>query len=83
VTSALITALAQEHSLPIQSFVVRSDMGCGSTIGPITAAQLGIKTIDLGMPTLAMHSIREWAGCEDVATTIALLQAFYETQLHI
>ncbi len=83
VTSALITALAQEQSLPIQSFVVRSDMGCGSTIGPITAAQLGIKTIDLGMPTLAMHSIREWAGCEDVATTIALLQAFYETQLQV
>ena len=80
---ASISDLEEDRSVQIRSVVVRSDMGCGSTIGPITAAQLGIKTIDLGMPTLAMHSIREWAGCEDVATTIALLQAFYETQLHI
>ena len=83
ITSALIKSLAQQKSLPIQSFVVRSDMGCGSTIGPITAAQLGIKTVDLGMPTLAMHSIRELAGSQDVATTIALLQAFYETQINV
>ena len=69
--------------MPIQTFVVRSDMGCGSTIGPITAAQLGIKTVDLGMPTLAMHSIRELAGSQDVATMIALLQAFYETQINV
>ncbi|MDP6189869.1 MAG: M18 family aminopeptidase [Gammaproteobacteria bacterium] len=83
VTSALIKALAQQQSMPIQTFVVRSDMGCGSTIGPITAAQLGIKTVDLGMPTLAMHSIRELAGSQDVATMIALLQAFYETQINV
>ncbi|MDP6968414.1 MAG: M18 family aminopeptidase [Gammaproteobacteria bacterium] len=83
ITSALMHELAQQQELPIQSFVVRSDMGCGSTIGPITAAQLGIKTVDLGMPTLAMHSIRELAGSQDVAVTIALLQAFYETQIKV
>jgi aspartyl aminopeptidase len=48
-----------------QIFVTRSDMGCGSTIGPITSARLGIETIDVGVPTLAMHSIRELAGTKD------------------
>jgi aspartyl aminopeptidase len=49
----------------IQKYVTRSDMGCGSTIGPITATRLGIETIDVGLATLAMHSIRELAGSED------------------
>ncbi len=49
----------------IQKYVTRSDMGCGSTIGPITATRLGIETIDVGLPTLAMHSIRELAGSDD------------------
>ncbi|MDP3587757.1 MAG: M18 family aminopeptidase [Sulfuricurvum sp.] len=48
-----------------QTFVTRSDMGCGSTIGPITATRLGVETIDVGVPTLAMHSIRELAGVSD------------------
>jgi len=51
--------------LNTQSFVTRSDMGCGSTIGPITSTQLGIETIDVGIPTLAMHSIRELSGIKD------------------
>jgi len=83
VTSSLIKELAQQQQVPVQNFVVRSDMGCGSTIGPITAAQLGIKTIDLGLPTFAMHSIRELAGSKDVAMSIALLQAFYETPIRL
>ena len=48
-----------------QMYVTRSDMGCGSTIGPITSAKIGIDTIDIGVPTLAMHSIRESAGVDD------------------
>jgi len=48
-----------------QQFVTRSDMGCGSTIGPITATRLGIETLDIGLPTYAMHSIRELAGSDD------------------
>jgi aspartyl aminopeptidase len=56
---------AQSIGIATQTFVTRSDMGCGSTIGPITATRLGIETIDVGVPTLAMHSIRELSGSED------------------
>jgi len=60
----------------IQSYVTRSDMGCGSTIGPITATRLGIETIDVGLPTLSMHSIRELAGSEDAHSLYKILIAF-------
>ena len=61
-TSAVFRHLCEQADVPVQSFVVRSDMACGSTIGPLTAAETGIKTIDVGVPTFAMHSIRELAG---------------------
>ena len=59
-----------------QRFVVRSDMGCGSTIGPITAAELGIRTVDVGNPMLSMHSCRELAATSDVPKMIAVLARF-------
>ena len=83
VTSAMVKELAAQVNLPIQTFVVRSDMGCGSTIGPITAAQLGVRTLDLGVPTFAMHSIRELAGSDDAQTTHKLLQKFFETEMTV
>jgi aspartyl aminopeptidase len=61
---------------PVQSFVVRTDMGCGSTIGPITASGLGVKTIDIGVPTFAMHSIRELAGKKDAYILYTVLKEF-------
>ncbi|MFW1676989.1 M18 family aminopeptidase [Pontibacter sp. JAM-7] len=78
-TSALFRHLAQLDGLPVQSFVVRSDMGCGSTIGPITAAELGVRTLDVGVPQFAMHSIRELAGVEDCTTLTTILRRFYTT----
>jgi aspartyl aminopeptidase len=64
-TQGRFTHCAQSIGVATQTFVTRSDMGCGSTIGPITSTRLGIETIDVGVPTLAMHSIREVAGTED------------------
>ena len=59
-----------------QNYVTRSDMGCGSTIGPITATRLGIETIDVGLPTWGMHSTREVAGSEDALSLYKILVGF-------
>jgi aspartyl aminopeptidase len=64
-TAARFRHWCEQVDVPVQSFVVRSDMACGSTIGPITAAGIGVETIDIGLPTFAMHSIRELAGAKD------------------
>ncbi|MCE0733225.1 M18 family aminopeptidase [Halomonas sp. G15] len=75
-TAALFRDLCREAEVPVQSFVTRADMGCGSTIGPITATELGVPTLDVGVPQWAMHSIRETAGSEDVAYLTRVLAAF-------
>jgi len=64
-SASVFKILATEAAIPVQEFVMRTDMACGSTIGPMTAARLGVETIDVGAPTLAMHSIRELTGSND------------------
>ncbi len=76
-TIAKFMRVAQELELPLQHFVTRSNMGCGSTIGPITATRIGIDTIDVGLPTYAMHSIRELAGSEDAHQLYKILVGFH------
>lgn len=77
-TIGLYKHFCEQAAVPYQSFVTRSDMGCGSTIGPITATGLGVKTIDVGVPTFAMHSIRELAGTEDAWSLCLSLKTFCE-----
>lgn len=64
-SSAVFRDLAERAGVPVQAFVSRTDMECGSTIGPLTATEVGVKTLDVGVPTFAMHSIRELAGRDD------------------
>ncbi len=78
-TSGMFRLICQQVRVPVQSFVVRSDMACGSTIGPITASELGVKTVDVGVPTFAMHSIRELAGSEDAFSLYRALSYYYST----
>lgn len=78
-TWALTEQLAIEAQAKTQRFVVRSDLGCGSTIGPISAARLGIRTVDIGNPMLSMHSSRELAATADVEPMIRLFKAFLAT----
>ncbi|MGE7994435.1 M18 family aminopeptidase, partial [Pseudomonas sp. NPDC089554] len=52
----------------------------GSTIGPITASHLGVRTVDIGLPTFAMHSIRELCGSQDLAHLVKVLTAFYRSR---
>ena len=70
---AYIKRLATTAQVPIQDFVARSDLGCGSTIGPAIAARLGMEVIDLGAPMLSMHSARECAAVADQGLYARLL----------
>jgi aspartyl aminopeptidase len=64
-----------EVEVPVQTFVTRADLPCGSTVGPLTATRLGIATVDVGAPMLAMHSCRELASALDVPLMVAALGA--------
>jgi len=77
VSSAWFESLCKKAKVPVQKFVVRSDLGCGSTIGPITAANLGIRTVDVGNPMLSMHSIREMSGTKDHEFLIRVFKEFF------
>ncbi len=77
VTASLFRQLCAEVDVPVQSFVTRTDLGCGSTIGPVTAAKLGIPTLDVGIPQLAMHSCRELTGTLDPERLSRVLTAFF------
>jgi aspartyl aminopeptidase len=78
-TAGFFASLCTEVDVVPQHFVARSDMGCGSTIGPISAARVGIRTVDVGNPMLSMHSCREMAGSADVDPMIDVLTAFYKS----
>jgi aspartyl aminopeptidase len=78
-TSAMFAALCKQRDVGVQQFVVRTDLACGSTIGPITAARVGIRTVDVGNPMLSMHSCREMAGTADVDPFIDVLSAYFQS----
>ena len=76
---ALLRRFAQQAACPLQDFAVKADSGCGTTIGPITAAGLGLKTVDVGPPQLSMHSCREIMGADDVYYAVKTFRAAFET----
>ncbi|SEM12480.1 aspartyl aminopeptidase [Blastococcus sp. DSM 46786] len=69
------TERCDEAGVPVQTFVTRADLPCGSTIGPLTATRLGVTTVDVGAPMLAMHSCRELASAHDVPLMVGALTA--------
>ncbi len=79
-SSAFFASLCAGLDIEPQHFVSRSDLPCGSTIGPISAARLGIRTVDVGNPMLSMHSCREVAGTADVQPMIDVLRAYFQTE---
>ncbi|KAK6355258.1 hypothetical protein TWF696_004373 [Orbilia brochopaga] len=74
----LVQECARRAGVPLQLFVVRNDSSCGSTIGPMLSAQMGMRTLDLGNAQLSMHSIRETGGADDVEHAIKLFKVFFE-----
>ncbi len=75
-TVGLFRSLCEATGTPVQDFVNRADLACGSTIGPITATRLGIRTVDVGGPVLSMHSVREMCASADVPRMIRVMEAF-------
>ena len=75
-TQAAFVAATQQAGVPVQYFVNRSGVRSGSTIGPIVAAGLAVPTVDVGNPSLGMHSVRELSGTADIAMMIAAMKAF-------
>lgn len=76
-TAAQFRQLCNRAAVPVQEFVMRNDLACGSTIGPLAAAEIGINTVDIGIASLAMHSIRETAACSDCWQLFQVLKAFF------
>mgnify|MGYP001415557528 CR=1 FL=1 len=78
-TAATFRQLCTQAGVPVQSIAMRSDMACGSTIGPITSTVLGVDTVDVGAPQLGMHSIRETTGWKDPVLLYRVLRQLFES----
>ena len=75
---AHIRSIAESRNIPLQTFASRNNVPCGSTIVPITATQLGIEAIDIGIPQLSMHSAREMCGAADPLHMVSLMSEFLQ-----
>ena len=76
-TASSLMLLCEAADIPVQTFLIRSDLPCGSTVGPMTAARLGIPAADIGNAMWAMHSVRETAGLTDQKWMRKLLAAYF------
>jgi len=75
--SFLVRKLVERKGGRVQEFSSRNDMPCGSTVGPMLS-KIGVRTVDVGMTILSMHSCRETGGAHDVQSYIDLFQSFFE-----
>ena len=75
---AVITALCNENNIPLKKQVNRSGMAGGQTLGPIMSSYLPIKSVDMGIPMLAMHSARELVHKKDYISLVDMITKYYE-----
>uniref|UniRef100_A0A6G3MJB0 aspartyl aminopeptidase n=1 Tax=Henneguya salminicola TaxID=69463 RepID=A0A6G3MJB0_HENSL len=76
-SSSIIQIIAKKCGIPVQKFSIRNDMSCGTTVGPILAALIGMIVVDIGFPMLSMHSIREMCASSSVSQAIKLYHEYY------
>ena len=74
--AAAFRSACAQAGVPVQDYSHRGDLSCGSTIGPLASAQLAIRTVDVGMAQLSMHSARELMAVSDVAAMVAAFTAW-------
>ncbi|GAA1140827.1 M18 family aminopeptidase [Nesterenkonia lutea] len=79
--AAMWAKVCRDAGVPTQEFVSNNDLPCGSTIGPITATRLGIRTADVGIALLSMHSAREMCGVDDLGHLRDAVASFFTTEL--
>ena len=77
-SASILRECAKLASVPVQDYIVRNDSACGSTIGPIMSAKLGITTVDIGTPQLSMHSCRETGSTVSITQLTDLICSFYK-----
>ena len=73
---SIVSSICQENGIPYQQFVNRSDMPGGATLGSIASSLVPMRTMDIGLPILAMHSARETMGSADQSALNRLIEAF-------
>jgi len=77
---AILQQLCEENDIPYQKFVNRSDATAGSTMGPVISTQLPVRTVDIGVPLLAMHSAVETMGTKDIESMLRLMEVYFTTK---
>ena len=77
ISEAMFIKWCEQANVPYQKYSHRTDIPCGSTIGPMTSAKLGIRTVDVGCPMWAMHSVRESAGVQDHQYILDVVKQFF------
>jgi len=82
ISSTIYKEICRETGIEAQEFVMRTDMPCGSTIGPMSSAALGVRSVDIGAPTLGMHSVRELTGSDDPRLLYKSLVTFFDSDIH-
>lgn len=82
-SEALFKAILKKAEVPYQDFYMRADMPCGSTLGAISSTQLALRSVDIGISQLAMHSATETMGVEDYGHLIRALTAFFATDIRL
>ena len=78
VSAAIMKKICEKAGVPWQTYANRSDIAGGSTLGNLSAAQVPVSTVDIGLPQLAMHSAYETAGAKDVEYMIRAMECFYK-----
>merc|ERR1711871_272818 len=77
-SAALVREFCKRQGVPVQNFVVRNDCPCGSTVGPMLSAKMGVRTVDVGPTQWSMHSCRETAASDDLHYLKGMCEGFYK-----